>query len=205
MTTRWFKTINIVLFFIYVVCLPACVGKTSFSKFYVLSPISRPAPLNAKENNIIIKVSPVVMPDYLDRPQIVTRINENEVEFNEFNRWAEPLKDNFYRVLIENLSTLLKPENIVGAVYSSGVLPTLTVNVEVVRFDGAPGKDVILIAKWQLLDGKNKKLIVAKRSYFKKHVGASTYKALVASLSEAVADLSYEIFQTVKTRQNKYF
>ena len=67
-----------------------------------------------------IGVFPVAMPDYLDRPQVVTRVSENEIKLDEFNRWAEPLKENFYTVLVENLSTLLSNEKIIKTSHNLG-------------------------------------------------------------------------------------
>ena len=93
-----------------------------------------------------IGVFPVAMPDHLDRPQIVTRVSENEIQFDEFSRWAEPIKENFYTVLVENLSTLLSSEKIIKTAESLGVKVAFQVGVDVVQFDGALGGDVVLIA-----------------------------------------------------------
>ena len=70
-------------------CLYSCAGKSTSSKFYVLSPMPQSA-LSATEGTTI-GVLPVAMPDYLDRPQIVTRASENKIKIDEFSRWAEPL------------------------------------------------------------------------------------------------------------------
>ena len=72
------------------VCLSACAGKSASSNFYVLSPLPQ-SKLSGSESKTI-GVFPVAMPDYLDRPQIVTRVSENEIKLDEFSRWAEPLK-----------------------------------------------------------------------------------------------------------------
>jgi uncharacterized lipoprotein YmbA len=65
--------------------------------------------------------------------------------------------------------------------------------VEVVQFDGNLGGDVVLIAKWGLFGEGGKKLLMAKRSFFKEPTGAATYEALVAAQSRTVAALSREI------------
>ena len=101
-----------------VVCLSACAGKSASSKFYVLSPLPQ-SKLSAAEGTTI-GVFPVAMPDYLDRPQIVTRVSENEIKLDEFSRWAEPLKENFYSVLVENLSTLLNTAKIIKTAQNCG-------------------------------------------------------------------------------------
>jgi uncharacterized protein len=181
------------------VCLSACAGKSASSKFYVLSPLPQ-APLSAAEGTVI-GVFPVSMPDYLDRPQIVTRVSDNEIKLDEFSRWAEPLKDSFTRALVQNVSTLLNSAKVVRTTQSTGSLMSLQVGVEVVQFDGTLGGDVVLIAKWGLFEADGKKLLLGKRSSFKEPTGAASYEALVAAESRAVAALSREIAEAIKTRK----
>jgi uncharacterized lipoprotein YmbA len=141
------------------------------------------------------------MPDYLDRPQIVTRVSENELKLDEFSRWAEPLKESFTRALVQNLSSLLNTAKIIKTADSTGFPMALQVGVEVVQFDGTLGGEVVLIVKWGLFEADGKKLIVAKRSSFKEPTGAATYEALVAAQSRAVAALSREIAEAIRTRK----
>ena len=181
------------------VCFSACGGKSATSQFYVLSPLPQPG-LSAGEG-MTIGVFPVSMPDYLDRPQIVTRVSENELKLDEFSRWAEPLKDSFTRALVQNLSTILNTAKVIKTTQSTGSLMSLQVAVEVVQFDGTLGGDVVLIAKWGLFDADGKKLLLGKGSSFKEPTGAPTYEALVAAESKAVAALSREIAEAIKTRK----
>ncbi len=182
-----------------VVCLSACAGKSASSKFYVLSPLPQGG-LSAAEG-ITIGVFPVAMPDYLDRPQIVTRVSENELKLDEFSRWAEPLKESFTRALVQNLSSLLNTAKIIKTADSTGFPMALQVGVEVVQFDGTLGGEVVLIVKWGLFEADGKKLLLAKRSSFKEPTGAATYEALVAAQSRAVAALSREIAEAIRTRK----
>jgi uncharacterized lipoprotein YmbA len=179
------------------VCLSACAGKSASSNFYVLSPLPQ-SKLSGAEGPTI-GVFPVALADYLDRPQIVTRVSENEIKLDEFSRWAESLKENFYTVLVENLSTLLNSEKIVKTAQNLEIPVALLVGVEVVQFDGALGGDVVLNVKWGLFAERGKKLLLAKRSSFKEPTGAATYEALVTAQSRAVAALSREIAEGIRT------
>jgi len=181
------------------VCFSACGGKSATSQFYVLSPLPQPG-LSAGEG-MTIGVFPVSMPDYLDRPQIVTRVSDNEIKLDEFSRWAEPLKDSFTRALVQNLSTLLDTAKVVRTTRSAGVPMALQVGVEVVQFDGTLGGEVVLIVQWGVFEADGKKLLMGKRSSFKEPTGAATYEALVAAESRAVAALSREIAEAIKTRK----
>jgi uncharacterized lipoprotein YmbA len=180
-------------------CFSACAGKSATSQFYVLS--SLPQPVLSAAEGTVIGVFPVSMPDYLDRPQIVTRVSDNEIKLDEFRRWAEPLKDSFTRALVQNLSTLLNTAKVIKTTQSTGSLMSLQVAVEVVQFDGTLGGDVVLIAKWGLFEADGRKLLLGKGSTFKEPTGAATYEALVAAESKAVAALSREIAEAIKTRK----
>jgi len=187
----------VVLVLASVVCLSACAGKSASSKYYVLSPL--PLTKLSGAEGATIGVLPVDLPDYLDRPQVVTRVGENEIKLDEFNRWAERLKDNFYRVLVENLSTLLTSAKVIETAQRTKVPVTLYVGVDVVEFDGTLGGDVVLTAKWGLITSEEAKPLVAKRSSFKEPTGAATYEALVAAHSRAVAALSREIAEAIRS------
>jgi len=77
----------------------------------------------------------------------------------------------------------------------------LQVGVEVVQFDGTLGGEVVLIVQWGVFEADGKKLLMGKRSSFKEPTGAATYEALVAAESRAVAALSREIAEAIKTRK----
>ena len=181
------------------VCLSACAGKTADPKFYVLSPL--PQSSQSLGDGTVIGVFPVFMPDYLDRPQIVTRVSENEIQLDEFNRWAEPLKESFYTVLVENLSTLLETKKIIKTAQSFTVPLAFQVGVDVVQFDGTLGGDVVLIARWGFFGQEEKALLSAKRSTFREPTGAATYEALVAANSRALAAFSREVAEAVINRK----
>jgi len=199
MRTQKYSVHVAVLLLALVICLSACAGKSASSKFYVLSPL--PQSKLSGADGTTIGVFPVSMPDYLDRPQIVTRVSENEIKLDEFSRWAEPLKESFYTALVDNLSTLLNQEKIIKTSHNLGTPTTLQVGVEVLQFDGALGGDVVLSVKWGLFGERGKNVLIAKRSSFKEPTGAATYEAFVAAQSRAVAALSREIAEAIGSRK----
>jgi hypothetical protein len=194
------KTLSqlVILVLVLALSLCACAARTASSRFYVLSPLLHTKLAGAE--GATIGVLPVSLPDYLDRPQIVTRLSENQIKLDEFSRWAEPLEDNFYRILVENLSSLLSADRIIKTGLRSGVPVALQVRVEVVQFDGALDGDAILIVNWNLFGEGGKKPLLAKRSSFKEPTGAATYEALVAAQSKTVAYLSREIAEAIRDR-----
>ena len=94
------------------IVLSGCAS-TAPSRFYVLNSLpSVETQVAADDQDVTIGIGPIQLPQYLDCPQIVTRIGPNELQLAEFDLWAEPLKDNVSRVLVANLSLLLGTESI---------------------------------------------------------------------------------------------
>ena len=83
------------------------------SRFYQLSAVSgRTAEKqDSSRGNLIVVIGPIRIPDYLDRPQIVTRSGKNELHLSEFNRWAGPLDSDIVRVIVEDVSAQLPPDS----------------------------------------------------------------------------------------------
>jgi uncharacterized lipoprotein YmbA len=172
------------------------------TRFYVLSPLASSkseSQILKDEGCITIGVGPVELPAYLDRPQIVTRVSENELNLAEFNKWAEPLKDNFTRVLVENLSTLLCADAISIFPWKGSTPIDYQVEVTVIRMDGNVGGNASLVTRWAIFREKDKKMLLMKQSSFSRLLNSQGYQALVSAQSGAIADLSREIAEGIKT------
>ena len=161
MTEFKFRSVLLVALLVCFIILGGC-AKTTPSKFYVLSPLSKAA--SEGRNGFTIGLGPVELAEYFDRPQIITRVSPNQIELAEFDRWAEPLKRNFSRVLAENLSILLGTDRVISYPWPRSVPVKYQIKVEVLRFDGAPGKNVSLVALWTILRGSDKEMILTKKT-----------------------------------------
>src|SRR5262245_13414787 len=148
-------------------------------------------------NQLILGIGPIKLPGYLDRQQMVTRISQNRFAVAENDRWAEPLDENFSRVLSQNLSILLQTDRIVAYPWVRSQQPTYQVQVEVLRFERNEEQTVDLWARWTILDD-NKETIDRKESCLTKPARDKSTEASVAALSETVADLSRDIASAIR-------
>ena len=75
------------------------LGKQSSpTRLYTLTALAREgSPQPAGGQGLAIGVGPVELPEYVNRPQIVTGDSGNELRRAEFEQWAEPLETNFTR------------------------------------------------------------------------------------------------------------
>ncbi|MGK0172668.1 MAG: putative lipoprotein YmbA, partial [Gammaproteobacteria bacterium] len=96
--------------------LASCANTTP-SRYYILAPVIQPvSPVQLVQHaqGPLVRVGPISVPPYLDRPNIVTRRGANGIELAQLDSWAEPLKDNITRVLVDNLSALSPGRRIVA-------------------------------------------------------------------------------------------
>lgn len=181
--------------------LVACVSSAP-TRFYMLNSVVVPEKGGGTGENgppPAIEVGPVEFPAYLDRKQIVTRISENELRLAEFHEWAEPLKDNFVRVLAANLSVILSTDALIVFPYKGPTPADYKVEVEVTRFDGRTGGDVTLAALWTIYGEDGKKVLLIRKSRFKEAIRGLDYETIVAAQSLTVAALSRQIAEAIRS------
>lgn len=170
-----------------------CFGPGRPIEFYTLAPIPRPAAKTPARPAVVVAFSPAAIPAAIDRPQIVTRPDDNRVEFSEFHRWGGTLKADITRVLIENLDILLAERGARVMADRIAVHPAYLVTVSFDRFDGRLGESVRLNAAWSVRDVANRKALAVKSTVLEESVAGPGYADLVAAQSRALAALSREI------------
>jgi len=164
------------------------------ARLYVLTSLSRAesVPPATGGRELSIGIGPVELPQYVNRPQIVTGQQSSELQSAASAQWAEPLQDGFTRVLAENLSLLLATDRVALFPWKT-FAPEYQVVVEVTHFLGQTGGAVSLIALWSILNKDGREALVSKKSSFREATGSSEYGALAAAMSRTVAALSRDI------------
>ena len=175
--------------------LTACLGgMTPPSKFYSLTPIQHSQEV-FKSVRLNIGVEEVKVPVYLDRPQIVTR-KDNQVELNvsELNRWSEPLSTAMQRIIADNLAVYLPNASVKPSGFRHEGFDYL-VWIEINRFDGSWDKTVDLSVWWSVFD-KNGDTVLQKKANLSSPLGSS-YDDLVKEDSDLISELSLQIAQNL--------
>jgi uncharacterized protein len=173
-----------------------CVGRSTPARYYVLAGVQReatPAPPPGPD----LGIGPVTLPRYLERTNIVTR-RGTELEIAEFERWGELLSESVPRAIGANLATLLGTEHIAVFPWSGVANIEHQIVIDVIRFDGQLGGDVVLEARWRVL-GRDRKELTLRYSALVEATGEAGYPALVAAMSRSLTLLSRQIADVVKT------
>lgn len=180
--------------------LSGCAGSRS-STFYLLSPTSvgkDEAKSTEQGDCIHLRIARVTIPEYLNRPHIVTRTTENILSLSDDDQWAEPLSDTVARVLAENISQHVCTRKISLSPGKASGESDYRVEVEVYRMDGSLGKDAVLDAWWTVSGGAGNLFLQSKRSKFSESVTGDTYSAFVQAQSRILDTFSREIAEAIR-------
>jgi len=178
-----------------VVVLAACLGpRQDPSAFFMLSPA--PAGSEGTPVPVILGVGPVTIPAYLDRPQMVVRLSDNEIALAEADRWAEPLGDNITRTLEENLSALLPGSSSIDYPWYESEAPDYALAFDVRRFEADSTGGVVLDVVWRIDQGD--RLVDGRRTRIEESATGVGRSATVAAQSQALARLSVEVAGAVR-------
>jgi uncharacterized lipoprotein YmbA len=180
-------------------CLGGASAPTNFYMLSSLSPSQGTTATASADADVRIGLATVVVPEYLNRNEIVVNLDDTVYRLAEFNQWAEPLGDNLTRVLAENLTHLLQTDTISVFLSSdSSIQPDYRLEVDVVRLDGNLGNQVTLVAQWALLETEEEDLILMRRSQYQEPAMDNTYKALVLAKSHTIDKLSRDMAVAIK-------
>ncbi len=181
-------------------CSSVLAPQKDESQFFLLtaSTDSGASAVPSSGRALTIGLGPVAFPDYLKRPEVVTRISADQLKLSENRRWAEPLDANFKAVLAQDLSRMLAPQQIVMFPWYPKTQLDYRVEVQVSRMDVSSDAQSVLIATWSIKDGANGNLLYS---------GATTATSPVAgddavgsaALSRDVGELGRQIADRIRS------
>ena len=150
------------------------------------------------EKGIAVGVGPVELPQYLDRPQIITRHGVNRLQASEAHVWAEPVKSSVSRVLVVSMAATLYSNRIYLVPRRVRTPLDWRVSIDIGRFDGDLGGKVLLAVRWSLFRGEDKDVALTRVSIIEEPITGDDYVALVSAQSRALTRLGKEIADAIK-------
>ena len=147
-------------------------------------------------SNVIIGVGPVGIPEYQNRPQIVTQNENKMLTIAQFDRWGEPLDLALARLVSDNLTVLLEGVTIKIYPWNLAIPVKYQLVLDLVKLESQLDKDLFFAAQWSIIDAQANKMILMKKSEFQLPINPHNYSGLVKTLSQAAASLSREIADT---------
>ncbi|WP_159715167.1 PqiC family protein [Geminicoccus flavidas] len=150
------------------------------------------------DSRLAIGIADIALPDYLDRPQIVTRTSATRMDVAEFDRWVESLDAITRRNLLQSLRNHLGTDKIVILPQSRPVRLDYQVAVDVTRFDAVLGGEMTLDARWLVLDGAGDQVLQDGRVLLSLPTGEATdLQGTVDAMSEGWSRLGTEVSSAI--------
>lgn len=181
--------------------LVAGCASSPFPRFYLLSPLSNDSSelqRSAGAPCFSIGIGPVKLPEYTNRPQIVTRTSQNEISRAQFDLWAEPLQANFSRIIGENLTQLLCTKRVYLFPWEASIKPDYLVRAEIIEMIGNLDTKAVFQVQWSIWGVREEKEVIQKRSTYSEHLPDPTYHGLVQAYSSLVGQLSRDIAKAIE-------
>jgi len=167
------------------------------SQFYTLTPVAHRSESPAAGAMPSVAIASVTIPELVDRPQLVVKIDDAKVDLLETHRWAEPLKDALSLTIAENISRLLASDKVSSYPQAVSLSADYKVYVDVRLFEFA-GDHVELDALWAIRRADDRPAGNG-RSRRREAVTAGGYEAVVTAFSRGVAGISHDIVQGLKS------
>ena len=175
--------------------LVGCLGPrtTRPTRLFVLNATATPAAPSAPTTNLRLGIGRIVLPERLNRSQIVTRTGTNEVQVAEFSQWAEPLEKSIPRVMSENLSRLTGTDQVSVYPWPMQLEIDFKLEIAILEFEGNGDGEVSLDARWRWVRADGSEVQPLQGSSYTEAAKDRSTEALVAAMSRALASLSRDI------------
>ncbi len=179
--------------------LSACVGTSSPpTRFFLLTASSAEhstfkGEVKQKKSGLMVELEPVEIPQYLNRPEMVTRTSGNRLQLERMNQWAGDFKEDIGRVLMENLSRILSSDRVVILPSRNEGIPDFRLMGQIHRFEPVSTGQIVLDARWSLMDGHGKQLMARLSRITTQADDKEDYESMAAAMSQALDLWSREI------------
>lgn len=177
-----------------VVMLSGC-GTSKPTHFYLLNDahtqvVKKSLPIH----KAVIGIGPVTFAKYLNQPQIVTRSASNKINLDEFNQWGEPLKDNFTRVLTQDVQYILNTHYVAMYPWPLSEKIDYQVLMDVYRFDANSEGKVLCEIHYQVIKPRSAERLLSNHRTYEDHIGPKfNYSRLAQSMSGIVSRIGRDV------------
>jgi uncharacterized lipoprotein YmbA len=169
------------------------------TRYYVLSgPGLADAGAAAHEGTLILGLKAVRLPPYLDKISVAVRHGTNELVYNDYARWAEPLNEGIARVLRARLLASPAVNRVFNYPFPFDQKRDYDIAVNVIRCEGAKEGNQAFARFAVVMEittgGENSRLVTRRMfSAPERAWDGRDYAALVQALSDDVGDLCAEV------------
>ena len=174
-------------------------AKPDPTRFYVLTSVVEGT--GAPGGGPALGLGPIHLPSYLQRPELATRVGDNEVRFRPLDRWAGSLPAQLSAVLAEDLRRLTGAGRVVQFPWYSGTELDLVVELDVFRFEPAKDGAAHLLGHWRLREAAPAKELRSDDVDLSEKIATPDPDGEAAALSRVLGQLAQRIAAAVPPKR----
>jgi uncharacterized lipoprotein YmbA len=175
--------------------LSACATSPA-TNFYILKAQAKPTQASS---TLRLGVGPLVVAEYLQRLQLIEKVDDFRLVYSEFNRWAEPLDQGILRTMQENLTRTTGSKSVRTFPWRRDEQPDITLRAKVLAMGINGQREAVLRVDWRLVKQQNGQELAGEISEF--YIAADSgyngqakaYSELLALFSEHLAPFILEL------------
>lgn len=145
-----------------------------------------------------IGVGPVVLAEYIDRPNLVLQEGPNQLAVAEDHRWAGDLGGSIERVMAANLGRRMGTGNVRAYPWQRDDEINRQVTLDIRQLHGGADGCAVIEAGWRIYQLPERKLVVSRTFVAREELASDGYPALVAAQSRLLARLADDIAAGMK-------
>ncbi|MBF0192403.1 MAG: membrane integrity-associated transporter subunit PqiC [Magnetococcales bacterium] len=177
------------------------------TRFFLLTSLpaqeERVKPGVNRQQGLVVELEPVEIPQYLNRPEMVTRAGGNRLRLERLNQWAGDFKEDIGRVTLENLSRMLDSDRVVILPNRAESALDFRLATTINRFEPDENGQVALDARWTLFDGKGGVLLTRHTRVSARADKPDDHESLVGAMSRTLGMLNREMGEAILAQSGK--
>jgi uncharacterized lipoprotein YmbA len=140
-------------------------------------------------SGVVVRLEPIRVPAQVDQPQWLVQLGDDSMAVLEQERWASPLRDEFYQALLEEL---IVGQGAIDARTQPGAgAATWRVAIDVRRFDSLPGREARIEGSWTIAGADARS--ASRCEWLIREPSPGSFPGLAAAHRRAVARLGAAI------------
>lgn len=175
-------------------CLLLAGCALNSKSFYVLT-ADGPAPASSGSG---LGIGPVLLAEYIDRPNLVVAESTHQLGIAENHRWAGDLAASVARVTASNLGRRLNTGNIRTYPWKGDEGMRHQVTLDIRQLHGGADGHAVIEAGWTVYRLPEKTVLASKTFVAREPLSADGYPALVAAQSRLLSRLADDIAAAMK-------
>lgn len=171
------------------------VGCAQPNKSYYVLSASGPAPSGG---GVGIGVGPVVLAEYIDRPNLVLQQAPNQLAVAEDHRWAGDLSSSIARVTAANLGRALHTGNVRTYPWPRDEEISYQITLDVRQLHAGEDGYAVIEAGWRAYSFPDRRLKASKTFTDREPLSSDGYDSMVAAQSRLLGRLAESIASSLR-------